>query len=117
MIVSENHQDRNAQLGHSLARRATGLNSSSYLVRGDQATLERGQYRVHGPLGDRPREQGPEVFNTLVDRLEQHNLYGEAEGRAAYDSLLPFVRSMGSLNTWLVESDRLWPDSAAASAE
>ena len=101
-------------LGHSLARRATGLNSSSYLVRGDQATLERGQYRVHGPLGDGVREQGPEVFNTLVDRLEKRNLYGEAEGRAVYDSLLPFVRSMGALNTWLVESDRLWPDSAAA---
>jgi hypothetical protein len=76
--------------------------------------MERGIYRVHGPLGDRPREQGPETFNTLADRLEQRNLYGDPAGRAAYDSLMPFVRAMGALNTYLVEADRLWPDTAAA---
>ena len=100
-------------LGHSLARRATGLNSLSYIVRGEQGTLQHGSFRIHGPLGERPREQGNEVFRTDGDRLEKHNVYA-AEGKPAYDSLMPFLRTMGALNTYLVEANQLWPDSTAA---
>ncbi|HKP95695.1 MAG TPA: sulfatase-like hydrolase/transferase, partial [Fibrobacteria bacterium] len=99
-------------LGHSLARPATGLNSVSYLVRAEQGTLEHGNYRLHGPLGAVPREQGDEVFDVVGDRLEKRNLYASS-GRAAYDSLMPFLRAMGTLNTYAVEADILWPDSAA----
>jgi hypothetical protein len=99
-------------LGHSLARPATGLASISYLVRGEQGELESGAFRIHAPLGDRPREQGTEVFNTIGDRLEKHNLYPQdAAAKAAYDSLSPLLRAIGTLNTYLVEANRLWPDS------
>jgi hypothetical protein len=99
-------------LGHSLARPATGLNSISYLVRGEQGTLENGSYRIHGPLGERPRDQGTEVFNTVGDRLEKRNLYPQdAAAKAAYDSLSPLLQAMGRLNTYLVEANLLWPDS------
>jgi arylsulfatase A-like enzyme len=99
-------------LGHSLARPATGLASISYLVRGEQGELESGAFRIHAPLGDRPREQGTEVFNTVGDRLEKHNLYPQdAAAKAAYDSLSPLLRAIGTLNTYLVEANRLWPDS------
>lgn len=99
-------------LGHSLARPATGLASLSYLVRGEQGELESGAYRIHASLGDRPREQGTEVFNTVGDRLEKRNLYPQdAAAKAAYDSLAPLLRAIGTLNTYLVEANRLWPDS------
>ena len=102
-------------LGHSLVRPATGLHSSSYLVRGEQGTLERGDFRIHGPLGERPREQGPEVFNTVGDRTEKRNLYPQdPAAKAAYDSLLPLLQTIGKLNTYAVEANLLWPDSAAA---
>jgi hypothetical protein len=101
-------------LGHSLARPATGLASMSYLVRGEQGTLERGEFRIHGPLGDRPREQGIEVFNTVGDRIEKRNLYPrDPAAKAAYDSLSSFMQTMAKLNTYLVETNSLWPDSAA----
>ena len=104
-------------LGHSLVRPATGLNSLSYLVRAEQGTLEYGAYRLHGPLGTAPREQGPEVFDVVGDRGERKNLYpGAGPGKAVYDSLLPFLRTMGALNTYAVEADILWPDTAALSA-
>jgi hypothetical protein len=98
-------------MGHSLVRRATGLNSSSFLVRGHQGSLEQGEYRVHGPLGDIPRDPGPEVFNTLVDRTETRNLLPAAQ--AVYDSLMPLLRDLGTLNTHLIETDGFWPDSAS----
>jgi hypothetical protein len=101
-------------LGHSLARRATGLASITYLVRGEQGTLESGTYRIHGPLGDRPRDQGTEVFNIVGDRLEKRNLYPQdPAAKAAYDSLSPFLQAMGKLNTYLVEANLLWPDSSS----
>lgn len=104
-------RESNHFLGHSLVRRATGINSISYLVRGQQGTLEHGDFRIHGPLGEIPREQGPEVFNTLVDKLEKKNLLPGAQ--PVYDSLLPFLRDMAILNTYLIESDGLWPDSGS----
>jgi hypothetical protein len=101
-------------LGHSLTRPATGLESTTFLVRGEQGTLEHGAYRIHGPLGERPREQGIEVFNTLGDRIEKHNLYPQdPAAKAAYDSLSPRLRDLGKLNTYLVEANLLWPDSSA----
>ncbi len=99
-------------LGHSLARRATGLNSVSYLVRAEQGTLEYGPYRLHGPLGATPREQGAEVFDVERDRGEKANLL-PTTGQAVYDSLLPFLQTMGTLNTYSVEANILWPDSEA----
>ncbi|MDB5104354.1 MAG: sulfatase [Fibrobacteres bacterium] len=102
----------NSYLGHSLVRPATGLNSLSYLTRGEQGTLEHGSFRIHGPLGAMPREQGTEVFNTTGDRLERQNLYPGA-GKAIYDSLMPLLRTIGALNTYAVEANILWPDSAA----
>jgi arylsulfatase A-like enzyme len=103
----------NHYLGHSLVRPATGLGSESYLVRGEQGTLEQGAFRIHGPLGERPREQGIEVFNTLGDRLEKHNLYPQdPAAKAAYDSLSPRLRDLERLNTFLVEANLLWPDEA-----
>lgn len=102
-------------LGHSLVRRATGRNSLSYLIRGEQGSLEHGSFRIHGPLGERPREQGTEVFNTSGDRPEKHNLY-PGPGKAVYDSLMPFLRAAQALNTYAVETNRLWPDSAGAEA-
>ncbi|MEO6097830.1 MAG: sulfatase-like hydrolase/transferase [Fibrobacteria bacterium] len=101
-------------LGHSLVRPATGLNSVSYIVRGEQGTLEHGGYRIHGPLGEQPREQGSEVFNTLGDRVEANNLY-PTTGQAVYDSLLPLLRNLGALNTYAVEANILWPDSTRTS--
>jgi len=106
-------------LGHSLSRPATGRNSLSYIVRGEQGSLEHGNFRIHGPLGATPREQGIEVFNTLGDRLERHNLHpgdGAAANAASavYDSLMPYLRGMAELNTYVVEANLLWPDSAAA---
>lgn|GEM_PF-439938 len=103
----------NSFLGHSLARPATGLNSVSYIVRGEQGTLEHGGFRIHGPLGAQSREQGSEAFNTDGDRIESKNLY-PVEGRAVYDSLLPFLRTMGALNTYTVEANILWPDSSGS---
>ncbi|MBW8887589.1 MAG: sulfatase-like hydrolase/transferase [Fibrobacteres bacterium] len=104
----------NHYMGHSLVRAATGLGTSSYLVRGEQGTLEQGAYRIHGPWGERPREQGIEVFNTLGDRLEKHNLYPQdSAAKAAYDSLSPRLRDLEKLNTFLVEANALWPDSSA----
>ena len=95
-------------LGHSLLRPA-GRHSRIYMVRGEQGMVEQDGYRVHGPLGEAPREQGPEVFHVAEDPLEKRNLY---PGTAApYDSLLPFLRDMGTLNTRLVEDNALWPDS------
>jgi Sulfatase/Putative metal-binding motif len=99
-------------LGHSLVRPATGLNSLSYLLRAEQGTLEHGPFRLHGPLGTRPREQGAEVFNVERDRGEKVNLLSTT-GKAVYDSLLPFLQTMGALNTYTVEANILWPDSAA----
>lgn len=100
-------------LGHSLTRPATGLNSLSYLVRGEQGTLEHAAYRIHGPLGETPREQGIEVFNTLGDRLEKQNLYPES-GKMIYDSLMPFLKAVGALNTYAVEANLFWPDTVPA---
>jgi phosphoglycerol transferase MdoB-like AlkP superfamily enzyme len=103
-------------LGHSLVRPATGLGSLTYLVRGEQGTLEHGDFRIHGPLGAQPREQGSEAFNVMGDRPEKKNLFATSAGKAVYDSLLPFLRTMGTLNTYAVEANILWPDSAAGSA-
>ncbi|MDQ3001008.1 MAG: sulfatase-like hydrolase/transferase [Fibrobacterota bacterium] len=100
-------------LGHSLVRPATGLNSLSYLVRGGQGTLEHASNRIHGPLGEVPREQGIEVFNTLGDRLEKQNLYPEP-GKMIYDSLMPFLKAVGALNTYAVEANLFWPDTVSA---
>lgn len=105
----------NSHLGHSLVRRATGLNSMSYIVRGEQGSLEHGDFRVHGPLRDMPREQGPEVFNTLQDKAETRNLL-PTHAKAVYDSLMPFLRTVGRVNTYAVEANIFWPDSAAAGA-
>jgi arylsulfatase A-like enzyme len=103
----------NHYLGHSLARPATGLRSAAFLIRGEQGALEQGDFRIHGPIGERPREQGIEVFNTLGDRLEKHNLYPEdPAAKAAYDSLSPLLRDLARVNTYVVEADRLWPDSS-----
>jgi hypothetical protein len=103
-------------LGHSLVRPATGLNSLTYLVRAEQGTLEHGEFRIHGPLGAQPREQGPEAFNVIGDRGEKKSLFATEAGKAAYDSLLPFLQAMGTLNTYAVEANILWPDSAPGSA-
>lgn len=107
-------RDPNHFLGHSLARPSTGLHSMGYLIRGQQGTVEHGDFRIHGPLGDIPRDQGPEVFHTQSDRLEKKNLLPGAQ--AVYDSLLPFLKGIARLNTYLVESDGLWPDSLDAAA-
>lgn len=104
-------------LGHSLVRPATGLNSLSYLVRAEQGTLSHGNFRLHGALGAQPREQGEAVFDVVGDRLERKNLLSaDGPGRAAYDSLMPFLRTMGTLNTYVVEANILWPDSSAEAA-
>lgn len=100
-------REANHFLGHSLVRPATGLNSLSYMVRGQQGTLEHGEFRIHGPLGDIAREQGPELFHTASDKLETRNVLPKA--RSKYDSLLPFLKDMARLNTWLIESDGFWP--------
>ena len=107
-------QEANHFLGHDLFRPASGRNSLSYLVRGEQGALEQGSaesgyFRMHAPLGTAPREQGDEVFNTLLDKQERVNLYG-SQGRAIYDSLVPFLRTMAELNTYTVEANTLWPD-------
>ena len=104
-------RDPNHFLGHSLVRPATGLHSLSYLVRGQQGSLEHGDFRLHAPLGDIPRDPGPEMFHTATDRLETRDILPKT--RALYDSLVPFLRDMARLNTWLIESDNLWPDSGA----
>ena len=104
-------REANHYLGHSLVRPATGLHSLSYMVRGQQGTLEHGEFRIHAPLGDIPRDQGPEVFHTPSDKLETRNVLSRTQ--AVYDSLSPFLRDMARLNTWLIESDGLWPDSGS----
>jgi hypothetical protein len=105
-IRAENHF-----LGHSLARIGGDSEAVSYVVRGEQGSLEFGPYRVHGPLGEAPREQGPELFNAVADRQERRNLLPGARG--VYDSLLPLLQAVGNLNTYIVERNALWPDSAS----
>jgi phosphoglycerol transferase MdoB-like AlkP superfamily enzyme len=114
-------REANHFLGHDLFRPASGKDSRSYLIRGEQGTVEArssdsGYFRMHGPLGATPREQGDEVFNTVTDRPERHNLSG-TQGKAFYGALLPYVRTMAELNTYAVEANALWPDSALESRD
>ena len=54
------------------------------------------------------------MFNTVGDRIEKRNLYPQdPAAKAAYDSLSSFLQTMAKLNTYLVETNSLWPDSAA----
>jgi arylsulfatase A-like enzyme len=114
-------QEANHYLGHDLFRPTGGRHSLSYLVRGEQGSLEHGwfqhdslnqqYFRIHAPLGAVPREQGNEVFNTLTDKPERKNIF-DTHGRAGYDSLLPFLQAVAKLNTYAVEANVLWPDSS-----
>lgn len=111
-------REPNHYLGHDLFRAATGIHSLSYLLLGTQGTLQSGDYRIHGPIGSPPREQGNEIFNIAADRLEKRNLMKAKEvgdslsrEKAVYDSLMPLLRTVADLNTYSVEANALWPDS------
>ncbi len=114
-------QEANHYLGHDLFRRTSGMNSLSYLVRGEQGSLEYGSFahdslnqqyfRIHEPLGEIPREQGREIFNTRIDKAERKNLLNTQDG-VGYDSLVHFLRAVTQLNTNAVEANALWPDSS-----
>ena len=112
--------ESNHFIGHDLFRPATGKNSMSYLVRSEQGSLETGfrisddsvvYFRLHGPIGMAPREQGNEIFNTISDRQERKNeIIGK--GKAVYDSLQPYLKHIADLNTYVVEANALWPDTS-----
>jgi hypothetical protein len=105
----------NHYLGHDLFRPGSLKNSTTYLVKGEQGTMVQGSWRIHGPLGQVPREQGNEIFDLEKDPMEKKNLLS-GEGRLAYDSLLPLLQNLGVLNTYAVELNRLWPDSSEPKA-
>jgi arylsulfatase A-like enzyme len=102
-------REPNAFAGHSLVRPAPTDRQLTFSMRGEQAMVERGDYRWHGPWGATPRAQGEELFNLIDDRLEQRNLMPAQPGLR--DSLGSFIRDLARLHIDVIEKDVLWPDS------
>ncbi|HEY6724409.1 MAG TPA: sulfatase-like hydrolase/transferase, partial [Polyangiaceae bacterium] len=100
----------NAFMGHSLIRERGQDLATAYQLRGDEAALETGRLRVHGGLGDRQRERGPELFDVLGDRLERTNLLPRFE--SDHRKWHSFLEDLERLHTDVIEADRLLPPSA-----
>lgn len=97
----------NSFAGHSLVRPAPIDRQLTFSMRSEQAMVERGDYRWHGPWGATPRVQGEELFNLIDDRLEQRNLMPARPGLR--DSLGSFIRDLARLHIDVIEKDALWP--------
>ena len=97
----------NAFAGHSLVQPAPTVRQLTFSIRGEQAMVERGNYRWHGPWGSTPRVQGEELFNLIDDRLERRNLMPAQAGLR--DSLGAFIRDLARLHIDVIEKDVLWP--------
>ncbi len=102
-------RDPNAFMGHTLVSPGPPERQFSFCSRGEQALVERGLYRWHGPWGSVPREQGEEMFDIIRDRLEHRNVL--ANHTALRDSLLDLANATVRLHLHVLENDRLWPDS------
>ncbi len=96
----------NSFAGHSLLQ-GPNPNRLTYAMREEQAMVEAGDYRWHGPWGEQPRQQGEELFDIVRDRLETRDLM-PAEP-ALRDSLATFIRGATRLHVEVVEKNRLWP--------
>jgi arylsulfatase A-like enzyme len=102
-------REPNAFAGHSLVKPAPPERQLTFSMRGEQAMVERGDYRWHGAWGKIPRQQGEELFNIVEDRLERRNLVPARQGLR--DSLGAFMRDLARLHIDVIEKDILWPDS------
>lgn len=102
-------REANSFTGHSLLSPVKPEYQYSICLHKEQAAVEHGDFRWHGPWGATPREQGEEMFNIIQDRRERHNLLGEHENLR--DSLLSIAQCIARLNIYAVEKNRLWPDS------
>jgi Sulfatase len=106
---------RNHFTGHSLLRPATDR-GETWVLRGEQSLLENLAYRVHGPWGESPREQGLEIFDGLGDRSEKRNLLksedplARAAAEAALAPALARMRDMAKLHIAVIEGQRLWAE-------
>jgi arylsulfatase A-like enzyme len=96
----------NSFMGHSLLQGANPARLT-FSMRGEQAMVERGDYRWHGAWGSQPRQQGEELFDLIRDRGEFQNLMpAKPEMR---DSLSVFIRNLTRLHVDVLERDVLWP--------
>ncbi len=96
----------NSFMGHSLLQ-GPNPNRVSFSIRGEQAMVEKGNYRWHGAWGNTPRQQGEELFDLIKDRGECHDLMpAQPEMR---ESLSVFVRQVARLQMDVLERDALWP--------
>jgi phosphoglycerol transferase MdoB-like AlkP superfamily enzyme len=96
----------NSFMGHSLLQGANP-NRLTFSLRSEQAMVERGDFRWHGPWGNQPRQQGEELFNLITDRGEQNNLMpAHPELR---DSLARFIKHLSRLHIDVIERNMLWP--------
>jgi hypothetical protein len=100
-------REPNSFTGHSLVHPAPAERQLTYSIRSEQAMVERGDYRWHGPWGITPRQQGEELFNLIDDRLETKNLMPSRSGLR--DTLATFIRDLTRLHIDVVEKDKLWP--------
>lgn len=96
----------NSFMGHSLLQ-GPNPNRLIFAMREEQAMVEAGDYRWHGPWGDVPRQQGEELFDIVRDRLETRNLM-PAEP-ALRDSLATFIRGATRLHVEVIERNLLLP--------
>lgn len=103
----------NAQTGHSLVSPGPDDRQYRITMMGEQAMVEKGPYRWHGPWGSVPREQGEEMFDVVRDRLERSNLLAPSAGRPdlseVRDSLASLARDLARLDIYVIEHDALWP--------
>ncbi len=102
-------REANSFTGHSLASPVKPEGQYSICFHKEQAIVEHGDFRWHGPWGATPREQGEEMFDLIRDRREKHNLLSLHENLR--DSLLSIAHCVARLNIYAVEKNRLWPDS------
>lgn len=96
----------NSFMGHSLLQ-DPNPNRLSFTIRGEQAMVESGAFRWHGPWGNQPRIQGEELFNLLDDRQEQDDLmpaHPELRERLGH-----FIRDLTRLHLHVLGRDLLWP--------
>ncbi len=96
----------NAFMGHSLLQ-GSNPHRLSFTLRGEQAMVESGDFRWHGPWGTQPRVQGEELFDLIRDRGEHQDLMpAHPELR---ERLGRFVRDLTRLHLHVLDNDLLWP--------
>jgi phosphoglycerol transferase MdoB-like AlkP superfamily enzyme len=106
-------REANAHMGHSLLSPVPADRQFRFGLFNEQAFMERGPYRWHGPWGSLPREQGEELFDLLNDRLERDNLLArpgsQFDPEVLRDPLSSLARDLARLHIDVIEQDALWP--------